>query len=241
MAKIKNPNDIVDEFVSDYRTAFGEHLVSVIMYGSAVTHEYRPGVSDINMAVVLVDNSIAQIAKSAAVQKKWSRRRVRPPFFMTRAYIERSLDTYPVEFLDMRNNYRVVYGDDVLAGLEIKREHLRLQCERELKGAALHLRTAFVGGTGDRRFLQGLLNVSVRRLLPVFKAMLVLGDTAIPSSKAEIVLAVEHLYCPGGVLTEVYQSGQSKSKRGYEALFDDYVNVVDGLIEKVDMMAQEGS
>ncbi len=242
MGKIKNPNDSVAEFVSDYRGVFGEQLVSIIMYGSAVTHEYRPGVSDINMAVVLTDNSVAQVAKCMAVQKKWSRRKVATPFFMTREYIARSLDTYPVEFLDMQNNYRVLCGNDVLAGLEIRREHLRLQCERELKGAALHLRKGFVQSRGDKRVLKGLLAVSVRSLVPFFKALLVLGQKNIPSTKADVVSAVEDHYGLGSsALSEAYHANEGKMKRGYDELFDLYARAIDKLVDAVDSMTHEGS
>ena len=99
---IKNPNDIVEELIADYLAVFGNELVSAVMYGSAVTHEYRPGKSDINIALVLVDNTIKRLTQSLSIQKKWQRNGVSIPLFMTKEYIAGSLDSYPVEFLDMQ-------------------------------------------------------------------------------------------------------------------------------------------
>lgn len=242
MKKIKNPNDIVDSFVSDYSNVFSEKLVSVIMYGSAVTHEYRAGVSDINIAIVLEDNSISQIAKSMALQKKWSRCRVTTPFFMTKQYILSSCDTYPVEFLDMRSNYRILYGEDVLEKLEIKQEHIRLQCERELRGAAVHLRRLFVQCAGNNKMLSALLNTSIRRLIPVFKGLLILKGRSIPKSKSDIISLVEDSYNLGAsALSDIFNSTGKNRKQRYDKLFDTYTNDIDKLIVTVDTITDKES
>jgi len=240
MAKIINPKDIVESLVSDYRGVFGDDLVSVIMYGSAVTHEYRPGVSDINIAIVLKDNSITQIAKSMTLQKKWVKNKVSTPFFMTEEYIHNSCDTYPIEYLDMRSNYRVLYGEDVLEHIEINREHIRLQCERELRGAAIHLRRSFVQCAGNNRMLSDLLNASIRRLIPVFRALLVLKGNSVPKSKSDIIATVEDSYNLGASsLSNIFNSGNKNKKQQYDQLFDTYANDIDKLIKAVDTLIQE--
>ncbi len=237
MRKVTNPNEIVGKFVSDYRAIFKDALTSVIMYGSAVTHEYKPGKSDINMAVVLENNRISEIARSIEIQKKWRRFGVTTPFFMTKSYIESSLDTYPIEFLDMQSNYRVLHGEDVLASLDINREHLRLQCERELKGAALHIRKAFISGATSARELDFILRASLRALFPIFKALLVLGDKNIPKTKSDIVSGVEDLYNMGSsVLSEIFHSSPKQFKGSYERIFDRYAGIIDSLVKAVDSM-----
>lgn len=241
MSLIKNPNDIVNELVKDYRDVFGDSLLSVIMYGSAVTHEYNPAKSDINIAIVLDDNSVTQISKCLKVCRKWARRRVTVPFFMTRDYIRRSLDSYPVEFLVMQHEYRVLYGDDVFASIQIDREHLRIQCERELKGAALHLRSGYIQCMGAPREVHALFVRSIRHLLPVFKALLVLGGRMIPRTKADIVAAVEDFYqLEASVLWNAYDAGVRRPQRYYGDLFEKYVRAVDMLIARVDTMIREG-
>jgi hypothetical protein len=239
MGKVTNPGDIVEELVNDYTQALGEGLVSILMYGSAVTHEYTPGISDINIAVVTKKNSIRDINRSLPVQKKWRSRRVSVPLFMTRQYIQKSLDTFPVEFLDMQSHYRVVYGEDVLRELDIKRAHLRLQAERELKGAALHLRSGYVETMGNTRRLKNMLSVSLKALIPIFRALLVLNDKKVPASKGDIIMAIEDTYGLGAsVLSDIFSvvNKGKLEKVDYTTIADNYTQIIDTLIDEVDHM-----
>jgi predicted nucleotidyltransferase len=221
MAVIRNPNDIVDAYVADYRTVFSDNCESVIMYGSAVTHEYRPGDSDINILIVLKNAGIEELRKSFSITRKWQAKRVTVPFFMTDEYIASSLDTYPIEFIDMRSNYKVLYGEDVLARLDIKKEHVRIQCERELKGIALHLRREYVRTNGNKKVMGRLLATSVKTLLPIFKALLVLNDRPIPKLKSDIIMAIEELYDLGiSVFTELFAP---KAKPGLGRSLDEFI------------------
>ena len=240
MKTIKNPNDIVDEFVRDYRALFGDDLISVAMFGSAVTHEYRPGISDINMVLVLKDDAVPVIAKAVSAAKKWSGRRVSIPFFMTKDFIASALDSYPVEFLDIQSNYRILHGEDPFAHLDIKREHLRLQCERELRGVALHLRKEFIRCGGRPATLSMLLSASMKKLLPVFKAMAVLHDKPVPKLKSDVIMAVEDMYNLGAsALSEVlHPHTKPKNREAWTALFDNYAKTIDTLIRNINFFHQ---
>jgi predicted nucleotidyltransferase len=242
MRVVRNPNDIVDRYVADYRNACGDNLVSVIMYGSAVTHEYRPGESDINTLIVLKDFGIGELGTSLPVARKWLSKKVTVPFYMTGEYIASSLDTYPIEFIDMSSNYKVLYGDDVLARLDIKKEHVRIQCERELKGIALHLRREYVRTSGGKKVLERLLTASIKTLLPVFKALLVLNDRPIPKLKSDIIMAVEELYNLGiSVFTRLFIP---KATLGTGRSLDDFISqfakTIDILVSTVNKEVQKG-
>jgi len=236
MKTIKNPNEIVDEFVSDFRAAFGENLLSVVMYGSAATHEYRPGISDINIVVVLKDDSIPILEKSADTVKKWSKRKVSIPFFMTKEFIDSAIDSYPVEFLDIQSNYRILHGEDFFAHLDVKREHIRLQCERELRGIAIHLRKEFIRSAGSAGQLKLLLSLTMKKLLPIFKSMIVLNDKPIPKLRSDLIMTIEDLYDLGAsALSDVaHIRDGSKPSAGWSLLFDKFIKTVDRLITVID-------
>jgi predicted nucleotidyltransferase len=238
---VKNPNDIVERYVADYRAAFGNNLISVIMYGSAVTHEYRPRHSDINTLIVLDTCEISDLAKCLGIAGKWLGKKVAIPFFMTKEYIATALDSYPIEFIDMRSNYKVLFGEDVLARFNIKKEHVRLQCERELRGIALHLRREYVRTHNGRVALSLLLAASVKRLLPIFKALLVLNDRQIPKLKSDIIMAVEEQYNLGvSVFTELFGPvSRPLGARPYGELFTTYAKTIDSLIATVNATSYE--
>jgi hypothetical protein len=205
------------------------------MYGSAVTHEYHPNRSDINTAIVLDSYGMQDLGKSVPVVKKWRKKNVSTPFFLTKDYIATSLDSYPVEFIDMRSGYKVLYGEDVLARLDIRKEDLRLQCERELKSIALHLRREYVSTGGGRSALSRLLTASVKALLPIFKALLVLNDKPIPKLKTDIIMAIEEQYNLGvSVFSDLFGlPAKHRGGRSYDELFSTYAKTIDILITTV--------
>ena len=241
MRTIKNPNDIVTELVDDYKRVFEESLLGVVMYGSAVTHEYRPGISDINIVVILKDNSIEYVKKCRHVARKWQKRSVTTPFFMTPEFIMSAVDSYPVEFLDIQTSHRILFGEDFFSHLEIDRSNLRLQCERELRGVAIHLRKAFVESAGKDSVVRAITSASTKKMLPVFKAILRLNNKPIPKIKSDVIMAIEDLYDLGAsVLSHLMNLDRQGTKpKQFEELFDRYGKTIDTIIGRVDMYFQE--
>ena len=139
MRILKNPMDLAQQAAADYQVCYGAELLSLIVYGSAAGDEFDPKSSDINLLIVLKNVGLELLGKSRPIQEKWRKKRFARPLFMDREYIERSLDSFPIEFLNMKESYKVLYGEDVLAGLRIDPSDLRLQIEREMKGKWFHL------------------------------------------------------------------------------------------------------
>lgn len=240
MKYIKNPNDIVDEYVKDHLEIYGEGLLCIFMYGSAVTHEFVPGKSDVNMAIVLKDYSLNNISQAADIQKKWIKKGVAAPFYMTKEYINSSADSYPVEFLDMKENYRILHGEDFLRSLEIDKKDVRLQCERELKGAALHLRRVYMQYSDNKKILLELIQRSMKGLVPIMKGIVSLYNEPIPNSKSEIVGKVEDLMSLGASsLSEVFNIANSVKKIDIKELLDRYCRDIDKMILIVDAKGDE--
>ena len=121
MARETNITETSRLLADDYRKVFGNHLISVTLYGSAVTDEYIPKKSDLNFLVVLSEEGIEQLHFVYELVAKWRKKRVGTPLFLTKAYINSSLDTFPVEFLNIKRNYTVVFGKISLRGFLLKR------------------------------------------------------------------------------------------------------------------------
>lgn len=187
MAKIPHsPEEIFNEFVSDLRAAYQDDLESVVLYGSGAKGEYVRKKSDINFLVVLSENGIGHLNKSFNLVKKWKKRKVAIPLFMTKGYIESSLDSFPIEFLSMKQNYKVVFGEDIFADIKIPQDELRLECEEQVKGKLLHLREGFLASAGKKRPLEELLSISVPSFISLFEALLLLKKETPPAQKGKI-------------------------------------------------------
>ncbi len=183
----QRPDDVIPGFVADCQRAFGPNLLSIILYGSGATADYLPGKSDLNFLVVLTEEGIERLDAAFGLVDRWRKRWVTPPTFVTLEYVQTSLDSFPVEFYNMQRAFRVIHGEDVLASLSFKREMLRLQVERDLKGKLLLLRQAFLEAKGRGRRLREVIGPSLSAFSSLFAALLFLMEHEVPGSKRGIL------------------------------------------------------
>jgi hypothetical protein len=241
MAKVpKVPSEIFGEFSDDYKRLFDTDLVSIILYGSGARGDYIPGVSDLNFLIVLSDEAISEIGRALNLIRKWRKRRVATPLFLTQQYILRSLDSFPLEFWDMQRFHQIVYGLDVLKSLTIRRPDLRLQCEREVKGKLLHLRQNYLNSDGKTWRLQALLSISVSGFATIFNALLLLKDQAPENHRQDIFLKTARAFeLNADVFAQVLAIRQKKLKPKKIQLLrltEAYIEEIRKLAEKVDVL-----
>ncbi len=192
--KLDSPQNIANEFTEDVKAIFGEELISVFLYGSALSGHWDPKRSNINFLIVLSEAAIARLNAAFPLVEKWRKRLRTLPIFMTKKYIAGSLDSFPVEFLHMKRRYQLLYGEDVLAPLDIPRANLRLQCEEQIKGKLLHLREEYLATLGKRCRLQALITLTLPPFAVLFKSLLALKDAEIPVLHRDIILRTAELY-----------------------------------------------
>ena len=190
MAKnIKNPNEIFPDITNDYKAVFADDFISLMLYGSATGKDYRPGKSDINFMIVLSEDGIEHLDKAFEIVKKWRKKNVAIPLFLTEKYIETSTDVFPIEYLNFKNDYVLVYGKDILKDLSFKPEFIRLQCEREIKGKLLLLREVYLETSGKGRALKEVTSQSIRAFVAIFKALLYVKGLEPPVEKIKVIQA----------------------------------------------------
>ncbi|MDP8299572.1 MAG: hypothetical protein P9L88_06700 [Candidatus Tantalella remota] len=182
---------VIDPYVADLKEAYGEEILSIFVYGSVTGVEYNPRRSDINVAVVLKDISFDKLKKGLKVIKKGRKQKINVPLFLTPHYIKDSLDTFPMEFMSMKNSRCLLFGEDVLSEIAVNRDDMRRECEFQLKSKMLTMRQAYLEQAMNRRGLENLIKTAFRSLMPVFQNMLRLkqGDTP-PDVKEEILMAL---------------------------------------------------
>ncbi len=241
MAKApKKPEEIFAEFTSDFQKIFGAHLISISLYGSGAREDYAPGKSDLNFLIVLSEEGIGDLKKVHTVLPGWRKRRVAIPLIMTKSFILSSLDSYPIEFLNMKRHYVPVFGEDVLKELTFNRSSLRLQAERELKGKILLLRARYLETEGKEDRIKDLIRESITAFVSIFNALLYLTGMDIPKGRSEVVRAVSETF---SVDAEAFlKCVEIKEERGraplseMEKIFENYLRELVLLTEKVDRM-----
>jgi hypothetical protein len=134
---------------------------------------------------------MTRLDKAFKVVARWHRRRVATPLFLTTEYVADSVDTFPLEFLNIKRHYRVVWGKDPLATIEIQQKQLRLQLEREIKGKLLQLRAAYIASKGWKRNLVHLASQSLTTFVSIFQGILYLQGKEIPHQRGDVIKAIE--------------------------------------------------
>ncbi len=241
MAKIpKQPQEVFESFVSDFKEIYGDDLLSVILYGSGARGEYVRKRSDINFLIVLSEAGIQNLRSSLLFIKKWRRRKVSTPLFLTKQYIHSSLDSYPVEFFNMQRYHLLVYGEDVLEELKIDKKLLRLQCEHEIKGKLLHLREEFLGTSGNKHLLSALFSRSLPAFATLFEALLFLKGEEIPSSRPQTIMKAASVFgLDESVFASIQKVRDTTAKLSTEELrllMDKYIWQIRTLAEAVDKL-----
>jgi hypothetical protein len=163
-------------FVEEVRERVGAPLLSVVAYGSALGPYFRPGVSDYNFLIVADPVDLDFLGRLAVLAGKWRKRRISAPLVVQPIFIAGALDSWPLEFLSMMAHYRVLHGDDPLAGITFRPEHVRLQCEREIRSKLLLFRRAYIECEGTPRGLKQSLDRGWPSLLAIFRGLLYLKD-----------------------------------------------------------------
>lgn len=143
MALPRKIKKITEELIKGLQNFYGNNLVSVILYGSAASGEYARRRSNVNIAVILNDTSLSSLAKCSRLLNKRKFLIINPVFF-TEDYIKRSVDVFPIEFIDMKENHVLLYGKDILNEITIDIKNLRFQCEQEIKSKIINIKRQYL-------------------------------------------------------------------------------------------------
>jgi hypothetical protein len=184
------PENKIQEFVSRARESCGANIEAIILFGSAVSGDFHPGLSDLNLFCVLRDTSFAALQKLAPVVAWWQGQKQPPPLCMTRQELERSTDVFTIELLDMVQHHRVLFGEDVLQNLKVSTNLHRVQVEYELREKLVLLRQHILLADGKEFKLWDVVLHSAPSFATLFRhAVIALVGNA-PSSRKDAVEAL---------------------------------------------------
>jgi hypothetical protein len=123
--------------LKDLQHIFGERLQTFASYGQPGG---GPAASLALLRAITPDDLTACAARATA----WHRAGCATPLLLTTAEFAGSLDAFPIEYGEILDTHRVLFGADLFAGLAIRPEDLRRACEVQVKSHLLHLREDYV-------------------------------------------------------------------------------------------------
>jgi len=168
----------LDDLVTQLRAAYGTRLDSVVLFGSAAAGEHIPKRSDYNVLLLLKEIDASALASASAVARAWSDAGNPPPMTMTVDEWRGSADVFPMEYADILERHKVLFGTPPFDGITVSKQDLRLQLEHQAMGKLLQLRQgALLAGTDGKRQAE-LIAASLSTMMVLFRAVLRLnGET----------------------------------------------------------------
>lgn len=226
--------------VDRLKNAYGDDLVSVVLYGSAATGEFHEKFSDLNVLCVLKTIGLEELEKGEEPVSWWRKQKQPIPLFLSREAVENSHDAFPIEFLDMQMSHRVLYGEDVIAAIEVKTHHHRRQVEHEMRSGLLRLRERYLGLQRSKKEVARLMLDSLPTFSTLFRHALILGGGAAPAKKREIFQAAASRFSisaqPFLTLLEAREGKRKLADEDIRPLFGAYLTEITRMTTAVDKL-----
>lgn len=128
------------ELVGKLEHAFSGRLVSVVLYGSAASGAHRDKLADLNVLCVLKEITPGELADAEPVLRWWRAKGNPAPLLMSEEEALHSSDSFPIEFRDMKDHRKLLFGVDVIAEVQVDPKYHRVQVEHELRAKLFRLR-----------------------------------------------------------------------------------------------------
>ena len=138
-----NVSTTLSTFIAAAKKAFGDHLLSVVLYGSGAEGKLRP-TSDVNLIVVLsaFDRGLAdQLREPLRLAQAAIKLRV---MFLLEDELKPATQAFAVKFADIMRRRLVLYGEDPFAAVSVSREDAVFRLKQTLLNLTLRLREAYI-------------------------------------------------------------------------------------------------
>ena len=162
---------LLKSYVKDVTKLYGNELEGILLYGSAVRGEFLSGRSNLNLLLVMSSYDLAVLKKYDNIHKRWSKEQVVVPLFLTAADLQSASFAFPLEYQDILECHRLLWGQDPFVGLKIDVRYLAAEVLQALRGNLLRLRQRLVEGRGTEEAMTILLSLSITALLPALRGL----------------------------------------------------------------------
>jgi hypothetical protein len=231
---------LLEQLVAKLQAAFGDRLVSVVLYGSAAAGDHQAKFSDYNVLCVLTQISRAELAASEPIFQWWRAKGSPAPLLLTEAEVTGSTDCFAIEFHDIQRHHQLLCGRDVITSLVVDDCFYRAQVEHDLRAKLLRLRQKAAGMLSEPDQLRRLLADSVSTFCVLFRHALALHGVEPPVTKRDVVHAVSAMFSVDSLAFERLLDIREERAKSREvdpvSALDAYLRGIETVIEAVDRL-----
>jgi hypothetical protein len=205
------------EIEAKIKELLGENLVTLAEYFSG---------DETNLLVICNNLNFDDLQKLRQIKEI--------PFIFTKEELADGSDVFPIEYLNIRQHHRILYGDDILNSIEVSKENLRRQLEFEFRSKLIHLRRQYLE-TGGKHF-ESLILSAVPTLVPIIGGLIYLKDLQYADTQDMFKVVSEGYGIDVQILKEIHdiRLGKAKIKKDKEQYIRELIRVLTDIGEIVD-------
>ena len=235
--------DELKELVAKLERAYQDRLLSVILYGSGASLDHeRPDhhgkFSDLNVLCVLKQIGPRELGESEPIFRWWREHKHPSPLLMSEEEVHHSADCFPIEYHDMKDRRKMLYGLDLIADVHVDSKYYRAQVEHELRSKLFRLRQQAAAVLSDPEKLFTLCVDSVSTFCMLARHALILAHANLKSDRRAVVrqlgTTLQMDVTPFDILLDVREDKSGVDPGDPGELFAQYLECIRRLVEFVD-------
>ncbi len=231
---------VLTRLTDKLKAAYGDRLVAVLLYGSAAAGDRQAAYSDYNVLCVLERIGTRELGESSPIFQWWRGLGNPAPLLLSEREVATCTDCFPIEFHDMQARRELLFGRDVVEGLEVDDKFYRAQVEHELRAKLLRLRQKAAGMLAEHDLLRRLLVDSISTFCVLFRHALLLDGIEADVRKREVVARSAARFgfdaAPFDKLLDLREERLRPRDADPVALLAGYLAGIEAVIEAVDRM-----
>ncbi len=178
---------ILNSFVEEVQKIFKDRLTTVFLYGSCAVEDCSKIFNDLNVMVVINNLCAKDLDDAHKISVKFAKKAKSLPIFMDEDEWYNSSDIYAMEYSDIKDRHKILFGKDIISDLKVEKHNLRVQCEREVKNLLIRLRQTYLVSSNDKKAIKNLIFKSSKAFVAIFRAILKLLDMQVPITHFDVV------------------------------------------------------
>ena len=214
----------MDRFVEILTDHFKDRLISVGLHNVGVTSFLENS----GIFIVLDKVDAEDLLNIKRVYTKY-KKKYSTPIVVNKDFFNKAADVFCMEILELKENAKIVYGNNPFEALEVKNDDLRRQIEYELRSKLLVLKGAFVDLPLDRKVVDNIAYRSMYNFLLILRNLLRLKGKLI--NDATLIDEFEKTF---DVKLEAFKVLRDSPKMSFDKLLDvfkKYLKEVEELVE----------
>jgi hypothetical protein len=237
-----DPRETARRFVADIRKTWAERLRAVVLHGSVARGDAIPGVSDINLLLLVDGVHLSDLEAAGPAARRWVELGNTAPMVLDAADWGRATDVFAVEIADMLDHREVLHGADPLEGVAVSPAALRFQLEHELRASLVRLHDTLMISAEHPRDIGALLLRALPSCEAYLRATLRLANRSLPADPRAVIREAAEVVGgdPGGLLEAraARQQGAAPSRTLAHPEVETYYRLMERTVRYVDGLAR---